>query len=175
MPDLKIHQRHMLKSKDVKILRKKMLEQIPEENVNNLLLKSARLEWVKLSNREELIAIDGILCFWLRDDRYIPLMTLLLNDEIKYKIKSVSVDKGAIPYVTNGANVMRPGITKIDTDIRKDDIIKIQDSIHNRVLAIGRALFNAQEMELKKAGNVIENIHTLNDKIWKFSKEFSRS
>ena len=174
MSDLKIHQRHMLKSKDVKVLRKKMLEQIPEENVKTLLLKSARLEWVKLSNREELIAIDGVLCFWLRKNIYIPLMTLLLNDEIKYKIKSVSVDKGAIPYVTNGANVMRPGITKIDGDIRKDDIIKIQDSVHNRVLALGRALFDAPEMELKKEGKVIENIHTLNDKIWKFSKEFSR-
>lgn len=174
MPDLKIHQRHMLKSKDVKVLRKKMLEQIPIENVNNLLSKSAKLEWIKLSNREELIAIDGVLCFWVRKDRYIPLMTLLLED-IEYKIKSVSVDKGAIIFVTNGANVMRPGITKIDSDIRKGDIIKIQDSIHNRVLAIGRALFDAQEMELKKTGNVIENIHTLNDKIWKFSKEFSSS
>ena len=173
MSDLKIHQRHMLKSKDAKVLREKLLEQIPIENVNNLLLKSAKLEWVKLSNREELIAIDGVLCFWLRKNRYIPLMTLLLKDEIKYKIKSVSVDKGAIPYVTNGANVMRPGITKIDGDIRKDDIIKIQDSIHNRVIAIGRALFDAQEMELKNEGKVIENIHTLNDKIWKFSKEFS--
>jgi PUA domain protein len=162
----------MLKSKDVKILKQSLTEQINEENVNNLFTKNVKIERIKLSNREELIAVDGILCFWMLRGQYIPLMSMLLESEFDYKIHSVSVDKGAIPYVTNGAHVMRPGITNIDGSIKKGDLVKIQDSIHNRVLAIGRALYDADEIKRLKTGRVIENIHTIKDKIWKFSKEF---
>ena len=172
MSAIKVHQRHMLKSKDIKILKQSLLKQIEEKNVKRLFGKNQRVEWIKLSNREEIIAINGVLCFWYLKDQYIPLMSMLLNPEINYDIKSVSVDKGAIPYVTDGAHVMRPGITYIDASIKKGDLVKIQDSIHNRVLAVGRALFAADEMKKLKTGKVIENIHTINDKIWKFSKEF---
>jgi len=172
MSEIKIHQRHMLKSKDIKILKQSLLEQINEENIDSLFGKNKRVEWIKLSNREELIAINDILCFWFRKDEYIPLMSMLLNPEINYTVKAISVDKGAIPYVTNGANLMRPGIVNIDNSINKGDIVKIQDSVYNRALAVGKALYNAEEMESMESGKVVENIHTIKDKIWNFSKAF---
>ncbi|MHA1730051.1 MAG: PUA domain-containing protein [Promethearchaeota archaeon] len=178
MTDLKIHQRHQLKSKDIKALKEALIKQIPKENIEILISGNSKVEWIKIEKsekkrriREELIAIDDILCFWFRDDRYIPLLPLLLNPEITYKMKSVSVDKGAIPYIANGADVMRPGITYIDPKIMKNDIVKIQDFKYKRPLAVGLALYDADEMKLLQRGKVMKNIHTINDTIWAFSKE----
>ena len=82
------------------------------------------------------------------------------------------VDKGAIKYVTNAADVMRPGITKIDPSIKKGDIIEIVDETHDRSLAVGKAMYDADEMERKDSGKVIKNLHTIQDSVWEFEKEF---
>ena len=80
---------------------------------------------------------------------------------------------GAIRFVANGADIMRPGITKIDSSIKKGDIIDIVDETHDRSLAVGKALYDAREMEAKKSGKVVQNLHTIQDAVWKFEKSFS--
>ena len=67
---------------------------------------------------------------------------------------------------------MRPGITKIDPDIMKGDIIRIIEESKHRALAVGKALFDASEMESKSSGKVVKNLHTIQDSIWEFEKEF---
>ncbi|MBD3352881.1 MAG: DUF1947 domain-containing protein [Candidatus Lokiarchaeota archaeon] len=169
---MKIHQRHMLKSKDVKEMKEKIAEQFGDENINKIFGKKKSVEWVRLDDKEELIAVDGILCFWYSDSRYIPLLSMLIDPKLELEIKTITVDKGAIPYVTNGADVMRPGIIDIDSDILEGDIVKIQDPVHEQALAVGLALYNADRMKKMKTGKVITNIHTITDNIWAFSKEF---
>ncbi|MHA1821761.1 MAG: DUF1947 domain-containing protein [Promethearchaeota archaeon] len=167
-----IHTRHMLKSKDIRLLKENLSEQFGQENIENLIPKKAKVEILKLDAHEELIVIDNILGFWKREDEYIPLLSLLLTPNLNFNIKFVEVDKGAIPHVTNGADVMRPGIVFIDPEIKKNDVVKILDTTHKRALAVGRALYDAEEMENLKTGKVIKNIHTINDELWKFSKSF---
>ena len=87
-------------------------------------------------------------------------------------MKKIVVDKGAIRFITNAADVMRPGITKIDASIKKDDIVVIVDENHDRALAIGKAMLNATQMQETKAGKVVKNLHTIQDDVWKFAKEF---
>ena len=91
----------------------------------------------------------------------------------KVKIKTITVDMGAIRFVTNGADVMRPGITQIDPSIKKNNIIRIADESHDKTLAVGKALFDADEMQDKKKGKVVKNLHTIKDSVWEFSKEFT--
>ena len=79
---------------------------------------------------------------------------------------------GAIKYVTNGADIMRPGITEIDSNIKKGDIVVIVDETHDRALAIGKALFSAAEMKARNSGKVVKNLHTIQDTVWEFEKEF---
>ena len=70
-------------------------------------------------------------------------------------------------------DIMRPGITKIDPTIKKGEIIEIVDETHNRALAVGKALFNAEEMKKKTSGKVIKNLHTIKkDPVWTFAKDF---
>ena len=119
---------------------------------------------------DTLYAVNNKLALWKSKDGYIPVLTLLLNNQVD--LKTVVVDMGAIRFVTNGADVMRPGITKIDPDIKKGNIIKIVDETHGRALAVGKALFDAKEMEQKTSGKVLANLHTIKDSVWEFEKQF---
>ena len=87
-------------------------------------------------------------------------------------MKKIIVDKGAIRFVTNAADVMRPGITHIEPSIKKGDIVVIVDENHDRALAIGKAMLNADQMQETKTGKVVKNLHTIQDNVWKFAKEF---
>ncbi|MBA7663012.1 hypothetical protein ES703_71045 [subsurface metagenome] len=111
-----------------------------------------------------------MLKLWKSKEGYIPVLTLLLKNQVE--MKTIVVDFGAIRYVTNGADVMRPGITKIDPSIKKGDIVSIIEETKNRALAIGKAMFDAPEMEAKSSGKVIKNLHTIQDSVWEFEKQF---
>ena len=169
---MKIHQRHMLRSNDIKDLKEEVKQEYGSENANAIFKKKSNVELIKLEDRQELIAVNNKLAFWKKDNRYIPLLTILIEPDIGFNMKYVTVDKGAIRFVTNGADIMRPGITEIDPSIRKGDLVRVQDEMHNQALAVGKAKFDAEEMEKMETGKVIDNIHTITDDIWEFSKTF---
>src|SRR6056297_3501894 len=134
--DLEIHQRHFLKSKDRKELIEKLKNKIHEETV----------EEIKVGDHEELYAVNDVLTFWINDEKIIPLLSYLKEHE-DIDWKSVTVDKGAIRFMSKGADVMRPGIIEIDEDIEKEDIVLVKDPIHGKVLSVGEALYDAEVME----------------------------
>ena len=74
---------------------------------------------------------------------------------------------GAVKFIINGADVMRPGITDIEDGIRKDDFIVIIDQNNKKPLAVGIALFNSEEMRALPKGKVIKTIHYVGDVVWK--------
>jgi PUA-domain protein len=82
----------------------------------------------------------------------------------------VTVDMGAVPYVTNGADVMAPGIVEADPEVREGDMVWIRDVTHKRPLAVGRALVGAEVMAAKAPGKAIKNLHYVGDKIWKYDE-----
>lgn len=170
--ELTIRQRHFLKSKDKKILIEqfKSLFKGKEEEFAKLITPKSRIEWIKLDQNQVLYAIDNILTFWLKGDKIIPLLSYLMKNPNPFKF--VKVDKGAIKFVSKGANVMRAGITTIDPTIKKGDIITILDPQHGRVLSVGEALFDADKMESLSDGKMIKCVHSLTDNIWAFSKNF---
>ena len=170
--DLTVRQRHFLKSKDKKILIEQFKSLFPgkEGALTNIITPKSRIEWIKLDQNEVLYAINNVLTFWLKGDRLIPLLSYLMKHPNPFKF--VKVDHGAIKFVSKGANVMRPGITTIDPTIKKGDIVTILDPLHGKVLSVGEALYDADEMEKLGGGKAIKCIHSLTDNIWTFSKNF---
>lgn len=77
---------------------------------------------------------------------------------------------GAIPYVCAGADVMRPGIKVIEDGIAKDSSVAVIDEKYGKLLAVGIALFDSEEMKKMERGKVIKNIHYVGDWIWNFNK-----
>ena len=74
---------------------------------------------------------------------------------------------GAVKFVINGADIMRPGITEIEDGINENDFIVIVDVNNQKSLAVGIALLNSEEMRSSTSGKVIKNIHYVGDEIWK--------
>ena len=50
---------------------------------------------------------------------------------------SITVDSGAVKFVVNGANIMRPGITKIEGDFASGDIVVVKEEKYGKAIAVG--------------------------------------
>lgn len=81
------------------------------------------------------------------------------------RLPRVVVDMGAIPYVCNGADIMAPGITDMDS-FEAGDLVVVRDVTHGKALAIGRALKSKSEIEAVKKGRVVESLHYVGDRLW---------
>ena len=80
--------------------------------------------------------------------------------------RRVVVDAGAIPYVVNGADVMRPGIVSVSDDVKVQAPVQIVDERHGKPLAIGIALLDAPDMRARISGKMCKNFHHVSDEIW---------
>ena len=169
---MNIKQRHFIKSTEIKVLKEEIKEQYDQEFVNKIFPKKCHIELILTETDDILYAVNKDLVLWKsKEHGFIPVLTQLLENKIS--LKTVIVDMGAIKFITiNRADIMRPGITKIDPDIRKNDIIRLCDETHNQTLAVGKAIYDAEQMERMEKGKVIYNLHTIKDDIWKFAKEF---
>ncbi|ACV46561.1 MULTISPECIES: RNA-binding protein [Halomicrobium] len=80
----------------------------------------------------------------------------------------VTVDSGAISFVSDGADVMRPGITEADDGIAAGDLVAINEESHGKFLAVGRAKASGDGM-VGDSGKVVESIHHVGDDLFEFS------
>jgi len=80
----------------------------------------------------------------------------------------VTVDTGAISFVSDGADIMRPGITEADDDIAEGDLVAINEEAHGKFLAIGRAMADGSNM-VGDSGKVVTSIHHVGDDLFEFS------
>jgi len=80
--------------------------------------------------------------------------------------RRITVDSGAVSYVVNGADVMRPGIVGISDDVKTDHPVQIVEERHGKPIALGLAQLDAAEMKDKSSGKVVKNIHFVGDDIW---------
>ena len=94
-----------------------------------------------------------------KEIKYLPHLKSIPKD----KYKSVYVDRGAIPFIIKGADLMRPGIVKIEDEIKKEEIVMIKDEEHNKLLALGFSLFNSNDMKNQEKGKSVQIYHYFND------------
>jgi len=78
----------------------------------------------------------------------------------------VTVDEGALKFVMNGADVMKPGIVYADERIKEGDFVYVTVEGKDSPIAVGLALCDGNEM-IGEKGKAVKNIHHLKDKIWK--------
>lgn len=101
----------------------------------------------------------------LYEGKIFPTLKLILEKGYS-KFKTVTVDMGAVKFVANGADIMRPGIRSFSPDISKGDFAVVIDENHKKPLAVGVSLLSSQELETVKTGKAVKNIHYVGDKIW---------
>ena len=79
----------------------------------------------------------------------------------------VTVDSGAISFVSDGANVMRPGIVEATDDIEPGDLVVVVEETHEKALAVGRAETDGDDM-VGDSGKVVESLHHVGDDLYEF-------
>ncbi len=117
---------------------------------------------------KEIILAEGKELFFRTRDGLFPILTAV--DAVR--LRRVVVDMGAVPHVANGADVMGPGVTSADAEIRAGDIVAVVDERHGKPISVGVALVSGSEMKTPK-GKVVENVHHVGDEIWQATREKS--
>lgn len=102
------------------------------------------------------------------------ILPFLGTADILERFPCVHVDMGAVKFVCNGANIMRPGITRFD-NFRKGDIVAVRDQTFSKILAVGKALEDSDIAASKTKGYVIDNFHYVGDRFWESYKEIRSS
>jgi PUA-domain protein len=115
-------------------------------------------------DKYKLIMVNKKPEFFYYEEKIVPTLKLLQDKDI---LKKITVDMGAVKFVVNGADIMRPGIVEIEDGIIKDDFIVIVDVNNKKPLAVGIALLPTEEMRNATGGKVIQNIHYVGDDLWK--------
>lgn len=160
---MKIKSRHHLKGSDArKIIAK--IEPFLEDPSH---LRQSSLEMAVSDEGVDLIFIEGRPMLMIVEGQ--PFFTVLGAIEMMPYKRLVMVDSGAVRFVVNGADIMKPGIVSADPEIAVGDLVVIVEERHNKPLAIGRALVAGTEM--KGEGKAVKSLHHVGDAIWKGLEE----
>ena len=110
----------------------------------------------------KVLIINKMIAFFYYNETLLPTLKYLQENIC---LPCVTVDMGAIKFVVNGADIMRPGITKIE-EFNKEDFVVIVDENNKKPLSVGIALQNSEEMKNSSSGKSIKNIHYVGDDLW---------
>lgn len=83
---------------------------------------------------------------------------------------SAVVDEGAIRFVLNGADVMRPGIRKLDDWGSKGEMVVVKEERKGRAIAVGPSTVSSADAQLMSKGSCIKNTHHAGDRYWNAHK-----
>lgn len=126
-------------------------------------LEDKTLEKITLEEYS-IILVDGKPLLFEIEGHLFPTVRGALEMGLQKRV--VTVDKGAIRFVSNGADIMAPGVVAADPEIKKGDLVIIVEETHQKPLAIGKALMEGLEMVEATSGKAIKSITHVGDKLW---------
>ncbi|KAA0050916.1 malignant T-cell-amplified sequence 1-like protein [Cucumis melo var. makuwa] len=89
-------------------------------------------------------------------------------------MRKLQVDRGAIKFVLAGANIMCPGLTSpggvLDDEVEAETPVAIMAEGKQHALAIGFTKMSAKEIRATNKGIGVDNMHYLNDGLWKMER-----
>jgi len=141
------------------------------------LLKQVSAQWkIKIPKAKNLKIhhiMDNVQIFTANDimilkikETYLPFLS---QTSLLEKFPHVLVDMGAVKFMCNGANVMRPGIRSY-SEFDKEQVVCVIEESQHKFLAVGKSLVPSSELETIEKGEVIKNMHYISDKYWEVGK-----
>lgn len=124
----------------------------------------SKKDYLELQN-EKILSINHQPAFFYYENKLAPTLHNLLREQTL--LKRITVDMGAVKFVVGGADIMRPGVVSIESEISAGDFVAVVDVNNKKPLAVGIALFGSAEMQEMKTGKVVKNIHYVGDDVWK--------
>jgi len=128
--------------------------------------RKSRVETESVKN-SEIVIVDGKPLVFKRNGQLVPVLT---NTVAMEKLPRITVDMGAVPHVVGGADVMAPGVRKIEGSFDENQLVVVIDEKHGKFLAVGRTLVGSDKFSTVKKGKVITTLHYVGDPIWEAIK-----
>ncbi|MGB9931046.1 RNA-binding protein [Haloarcula amylolytica] len=158
---MEVKSRHHLRSDEVDTITTALSENLGVE------LDADSFEKVEFDDSDwDVVLVDGDpLVLYLNGE---PFLTVQGANQYPPEKHIVTVDAGAVSFVSDGADIMRPGITEADDDISEGDLVVINEESHGKFLAVGRAQTDGDDM-VGNSGKVVKSLHHVGDDLFEFS------
>jgi len=114
------------------------------------------------------LLLNGTIVFFELEGKLFPTLRALLDGIVK--IPQVVVDMGAVKYVANGADIMRPGIRSVQDGILEGSVVVIVDERYAKPLAVGISTMSSEGLRAASSGKVVISKHHIGDDLWEFGK-----
>ena len=162
MVETQVRNRHRLKKKVIHELNDKL------NNIFscNLDFERYTIDSATLGNSEVLFIDNELLALYFNDEPFLSLRGIL---KFQPEFRFVTVDMGAVKFVTNGADVMSPGIVDADLDIQVGDLVWVRDVQNKKPLAIGTALMTGPMMIESNSDKAVKTLHYIGDHLWQLN------
>ncbi len=161
MPKITIKKRHVIRKSQITELLDRLADEIGPSADH---FRSDRIERAETDASVELYLVDKKPFLMASETWAFPTLRGLVEHPIPER--RVVVDAGAVRFVANGADAMRPGIVSISPDVRAGHPVQVVEERYGKPLAIGIALFDAADMERQEKGKSVKSIHYVGDDIW---------
>jgi len=168
MQELKIRRRHRLRQKEISAI----AERLDAILGTSTFTADDPVQMAEIYGLEQTVYIlgDEIVAIEIEGQPFLYLKGIMKYGASK---RFVTVDMGAVRFVTNGADIMGPGIVDGDRTVRAGDLVWVRDQRYGKPLAIGRSAVDGSEFGSKKPGKFIISLFHIGDRLWKLSEELS--
>jgi PUA domain protein len=158
---MEVKSRHHLRSDEIRDLEATL------DDALGVAIDGDTYERVDIAGAEfDLVLVDGEPSVFYVDGE--PFLTVRGANAHPPQRRVVTVDAGAVQFVSDGADVMRPGIVDADEAIAPGDLVAIVEETHGKALAVGRALEPGSDL-VGESGKVVESVHHVGDDLYEFS------
>lgn len=158
---MKLKNRHFLRDRDIKKLEGELKGALGE----TFSIKD-KVEFGIMNDDVQLYLVNGVPYFIRMVDLLIPSLKAILNGAVQ--LPRVTVDMGAVGFVTKGADIMIPGIVRVDDNVKQFSLVEVTDEKHGKPLSVGLALMDAGTIKSSSKGPAVKNLHYVGDTYWTF-------
>ncbi|KAK9808706.1 hypothetical protein WJX72_002295 [[Myrmecia] bisecta] len=165
---------NQVKSSVQRSIRAKICSQYPllEETgaIDEILPKKEAITLAKCQEHVQVVVHNNTpLFFAQRDGPWFPSLRLL--HQYPDMMSKLRADVGAIKFVLSGANIMCPGLTSpgatIHNEVDADMPVAIYAEGKEHAMAVGITKMSTAQMRELNKGIGVDNVHYLNDGLWK--------
>lgn len=155
---MKLRNRYRIREKEVK----EIAEHFNQIFGKNIFTGNETIDRADADGLTLLIINNEVLGFFCNEKPFLTIKGL-----IKYKLdkRYITVDRGAVKAILNGADVMAAGVVAADK-FQKNDLVWVRDELHNMPLAVGIALMSSAEILNLKSGKAVKCVHRVGDELW---------
>ncbi len=128
--------------------------------------KSAQVSCAEPEDGVVFAALDGFE-FVRTGESFVPFLG---SQTTLGKFPTATVDEGAIKFLLNGADVMRPGIRALDDWGEAGRLVVVKEETKGRPITVGSAAVTSAEAKGMAKGICLKNLHHLGDRYWNLHK-----